>query len=301
VQRIAQFVCLFLVCGFAIGHQSFAAVAQAPAATSAPPLENLRFEAVSIRPNTGSSGSMSTRNLPNGTHISVNGSIRNLLSAAYSGTTVEASSLPGWIATERFDITATSPLQGTATTEQRQAMMRALLVERLNFKGHVETREAPAFDLVLARKDGRLGPNMKPASADCEAREKAQRAALQNGASPLPSAPAPGAFTGPVAECTGRTAGNLVEGDFTLQSLLFVIRGLAGQPVIDKTGLKGYYTLRMEVSRGRPAGGDSTAIGIDDPPDIFTALPAQLGLKLEPSKTTVSVLIVDNIERPTEN
>ena len=278
--------------------------AQVPGTPAAALAETLRFDAVSIRRNTGSSGSMSTRPLPNGGYIMVNGSIRSMLSTAYAGTTVEAASLPGWVATERYDVTATSPVQGTATPEQRQAMMRTLLAERLNFKGHIETREAPAFDLVLARKDGRLGPDLQPSTSgvDCEARAAAQRAAMADSLasgtpSPFPR-PDPGA---PVAACSVRSGGNLIEGDAPIATMLLMIRMMAGQPVFDKTGLKGSYRIRLEAAPRRPPGLESATPGISDPPDIFTALPEQLGLKLEPSKTTVNVLIVDHIDRPTEN
>ena len=83
---------------------------------------------------------------------------------------------------------------------------------------------------------------------------------------------------------------------------LSLVRAMAGRPIVDKTGLTGFYRLRLEALRLRPApGADSTATGIDQPPDIFSALPTQLGLKLEESKTTISTLIVDRIQRPTED
>jgi len=308
--RSTGLLCVLVLCGCA-WFQRFDAHAQAPAPTPDPPQaaaqvptangvpgDSLRFEAVSIKRNTSTSGSASSRALPNGGYIMVNLSLRGLISVAYPGS-IDAKSLPAWVANESYDVTATSPIQGTATTEQRQAMMRALLAERLNFKGRTEVREEEAFDLVLARKDGRLGPNMKPTAADCEARAEAARAAVAAGASPTALLSAIDR-NGPVPECTGRTGGGVMEGDFTVQGMLFFIRGLAGRPVIDKTGLKGTYTIRLEVS-SRRQGADTTAVGIDDPPDVFAALPSQLGLKLEPSKVTVNVLIVENMNRPSEN
>jgi uncharacterized protein (TIGR03435 family) len=297
----AWVVCVLALCGVTSDAGCRDALAQAPAApTSEVPRDSPRFEAVSIKRNTSTSGSLSTRSLPNGGYLMVNSSLRSLISTAY-GTSIDTNSLPAWVANERYDVTATSPIQGSATVEQRQAMMRALLAERLNFKARIEQREEEAFDLVLARKDGRLGPNMKPSSADCEARAEAQKAALAAGASPLSLLPPPGDRTGPVPECTGRTGGGVMEGDFSVPSMLFFIRGMAGRQVIDKTGLKGTYTVRLEVAPGRRPGVDSTAAGIDDPPDVFTALPSQLGLKLEPSRVTVNLLIVENMDRPSEN
>ena len=297
-------MCVLVLCGLG-WFQSFGAQAQtlSPAATTASTNvasgDSPRFEAVSIKRNTSTSGSSSSRALPNGGYLMVNLSLRSLISVAYTGT-IDAKTLPVWIADERYDVTATSPIQGTATAEQRRTMMRTLLAERLNFKGRIESREEEAYDLVLARKDGRLGPNMKRTAADCEARAEAMRAAVAAGASPLPALSAAADRSAPPPECTGRTGGGVMEGDFTVQGMLFFIRGLAGRPVVDKTGLTGTYTIRLEVA-SRRQGADTTTVGIDDPPDVFSALPSQLGLKLEPSRVTVSTIVVENIDRPSEN
>ena len=320
--RVTGLLWVLVICGFA-SLQSSDAHAQAPTANpaatgsaaptqattptqAATPTANAgsgdtpRFEAVSIKRNTSTSGSASSRTLPNGGYLMVNLSLRGLISAAYTGVSIDAKTLPAWVSSESYDVTATSPIQGTATTEQRQAMMRALLAERFNFKSRIEQREEDAFDLLLARKDGRLGPNMKPTAADCEARAEVMRAAVAAGASPLPTLSALRDSSAPLPECVGRTGGGLMEGDFTVQGMLFFIRGLAGRPVVDKTGLKGTYTVRMEVAPRRQ-GADTTAVGIDDPPDVFSALPSQLGLKLEPSRIQVNTLIVENMDRPSEN
>jgi uncharacterized protein (TIGR03435 family) len=146
-------------------------------------------------------------------------------------------------------------------------MMRTLLAERLNFKGHIETREALADSLASGTPSPFLG------------RIRAR----------------------PGAACSVRSGGNLIEGDAPIATMPLMIRMMAGGPVFDKTGLNGSYRIRLEAAPRRPPGLESATPGISDPPDIFTALPEQLGLKLEPSKTTVNVLIVDHIDRPTEN
>jgi uncharacterized protein (TIGR03435 family) len=273
--------------------------AQAPA-TGEPASAELRFEAVSIKLRTDKPTSFSTRNLPNGGVLMVAGSVTSLITSAY-GTTVESKTLPAWATSTYYDVTATSPLTGNATPTQRQSMVRAMLTERFNFEGHVESHEQPAFDLVVAHKDGRLGPSMKPSPVDCAAQAAAQRPALEAAlaSGTLPPSP-PMDPAAPPPDCRGRSTRGVIEGDLTIPSMLMFIRGMAGRPVIDKTGLTGYYRVRLEVALRQP-GADSTAIGIIDPPDVFTALPAQLGLKLEESKTMVSTVIVDRIERPTEN
>src|SRR5262245_47298315 len=74
-----------------------------------------------------------------------------------------------------------------------------------------------------------------------------------------------------------------------------------GRPVVNKTGLNGYYQIKVQFAAGLSAGAPGTTSTAGDLPDIFSALPAQLGLKLEPSKTERDTLVIERMERPTEN
>jgi uncharacterized protein (TIGR03435 family) len=157
----------------------------------------------------------------------------------------------------------------------------------------------PAYDLVLARPDGQLGPGLSPSPVDCAAREQAistaeARAIVAQGlrnASP----------EAPPAACSARSLNGVIEGDLKWPgALTMLIPFTIGRRVIDKTGLTGYYRVHLEIAVRQP-GADSTAGDITDPPDLFTALPSQLGLKLEDSKINVNTLIVERLEKPTEN
>jgi uncharacterized protein (TIGR03435 family) len=152
---------------------------------------------------------------------------------------------------------------------------------------------------------------MKPAEEDCAARAAAARAAAEAAraaGTPPPPVPAPPAFTppapgSPIQPCSFRAGGNVLEGDLTIATLTTMfIRGAAGRHVVDKTGLTGYYRVRLEAAR---AAAGVTVDAAPDPnstaPSIFTALPEQLGLKLEPSRAQLDALVIDRIERPTEN
>lgn len=92
---------------------------------------------------------------------------------------------------------------------------------------------------------------------------------------------------------------SIVSGGITMDRLVRSLEGLAGGLVNDRTGLKGPYALELHYSPdGLAAGGDRSA---SDLPPFVTALQDQLGLKLQREKSMVPVLIVDSIERPSEN
>lgn len=93
--------------------------------------------------------------------------------------------------------------------------------------------------------------------------------------------------------------GNSTEGSGTIERFAFLLRAAAGRLVIDKTGLKGSYRVSLPLNIMFGARGPET--GEDSAPSIFTALQEQLGLKLESSRALRDVLVIDHIERPSEN
>jgi uncharacterized protein (TIGR03435 family) len=198
---------------------------------------------------------------------------------------------------------AKASLDRVPTPDERRSMMRALLVERLTFAAHIETQDKPAFDLVLARGDGKPGPGLSKIELDCVALAAAQAAAAQAaraaGTLATPSSPTP-SVPGAPPPCGMRSSGNVMEGDMTMAGLAGFLRGMAGRAVVDKTNLTGYYHVKLEVSRTlTPPTPDAGAT--DDAPSVFVAIQEQLGLKLESARSQVDVLIIDHIERPSEN
>jgi uncharacterized protein (TIGR03435 family) len=81
----------------------------------------------------------------------------------------------------------------------------------------------------------------------------------------------------------------------TIGQLVRSLSAWMKEPVSDFTGLNGLFALALTFQHGA-SGADR-----DDPPSVFTAMQEQLGLKLEPAGVEVRVLIIDHIERPTEN
>jgi uncharacterized protein (TIGR03435 family) len=281
--------------GLSLVFTSAVAIAQTPAG---PP----RFEVVSIKRNTSNAlGSNGSSERPDGGFTLLNVPMMTLVARAQFPliAPVDMVGLPEWARSERYDVIAASPLSRPATPQERAAMVRAMLADRVRLATHVEKRQLPVYDLVLARADGRLGAGIRPSEVDCEAKAAADRSAAEAGSTPPPR-PAPD-FGSPPASCNGlRITGALIEGDVTMENLARFLRGSAGRPVIDKTGLKGSYRVKVQYDRALGGGPDVTPSS-GTAPSVFSALPAQLGLKLEASKAEQEVLVIDRLERPTEN
>jgi uncharacterized protein (TIGR03435 family) len=210
---------------------------------------------------------------------------------------------PSWFDTERFDITAR--IDGTPTQDQVRAMVRTLLADRFNLSTHAETRELLVFALVIARNDRRLGPQMRAIDIDCAALQQAR----QLGQAP----PAERQLGAPPPQCmTTNAFGSLsrVEsGGMTMASLASILSEQTGRPVIDRTGLSGYFALTLEFAGepgiasplgGGPVGPPATAPS-PDRPSIFSAVQDQLGLTLDARREPTEVLIIDRAELPTPN
>lgn len=276
-----------------LGAASLSAWAQSAPATTGP-----TFDVVSIKPNTA--GGSGNTDRPDGGLTMINVQVTNLLSRAYR---LDVAGLPDWATKERFDVIATANRKG-ATREERDAMLRAMLADRFKLLAHVEDREYDTYDLVLAREDGRLGPGLKRVDADCAAvqaeRDAAMNAALAAGLPP-PPLPRPGA-TGPLPPCFLRTYFGVMDGQVTLDTLATALRFLTfPRQVVNTTGLSGSYEIRMEFDPRPIQSGPELTPAPDGKPSLLTALQEQLGLKLVPSRTARPTLVVDRVERPTEN
>lgn len=255
-------------------------------------------DAIVIKRNTSNSTSMSSDKRPGGVFVMVNMPATRLIREAYSGLSTQTIGMPEW--SERYDVSAR--MVGNPTLEQQRELWRTLLAERMKLKAHYEQREIPTWDLVLARGDGRLGPNLRKVDIDCEALAKERAAALAAARargelqSPPPAIHPPG----PLPPCESIASRTFVEGTTTMPTLarLLQILGSAGRPVTDRTGLTGSYSLKLEFS---PQGTLGTTTPADDRPSLFTAVREPLGLRLEPSRGQAEFLIIDHAERPTED
>ena len=282
--------CVLLVCALLVATPS----AQSPAGTPAP------FEVVSVKrssPEVGMTRPGSPD--PGGRWQSLNATLQMILERAYPDYATPGLMVggPGWMREARFDIDARAGRE--VLRAEYPALVQQLLADRFKLKVHTEPRTIDVYALVVARADGRLGPRLKPASADCLAELEAER--QRRAANPGPIT----ISTGQKMPCGGTVSGLVngvtrMNGARTIDSLAYGIQVFMDKRVIDRTGLKGTYELDLEfdymamrsVAEARPE-----FSGLN----IFTAVQEQLGLKLEPRKETVDVLVIDAVEMPSQN
>jgi uncharacterized protein (TIGR03435 family) len=269
--------------------------AEGPVTGAKPPA----FEVASIKPNRSLDGGGTAGFQPGGRFRSINIPVQGLIATAF-GTDrpllpVQIVGGPDWIATDRFDITAKMGSDASQDMKelyrQMPVLLRTLLEDRFKLKAHSETRQLPICTLVLDRKDGRLGPQLRRSVVDCLARSKAARAGT-----PVPSPPRDRPACG-----MRFGAGMFSASGFTLVNLAGTLSGNVGRVVLDRTGLTGDFDVELQWTPDRvPLSGDaSNPAPSPDGPSIFTALQEQLGLKLESTKGPVDVLVIDHVEQPT--
>lgn len=273
---------LLMICLFAP-----AVLAQTPAPPPTPAAK-VEFEAASVKPNKSGETNSRIGMSPGGRMNATNVTLRQLILSAYNLRPFQLTGGPGWLGSERFDIAATvghevRPEAGGPPAEIIQ-MVKHLLADRFKLVAHIETKEMPVYHLVLARSDGKPGPQLTRSDIDCDALARA-------GTSPPPG-PATAASQGrPIGACSQRIGGGMLAArSATMDRLARSFGGLVDRLVVDKTGLSGSFDVDLTWTPDPTA--DTTG------PSIFTALQEQLGLKLEASRGPVEMLVIDSVERP---
>lgn len=254
--------------------------------------ERLAFDVASVRENR--SGAEQGMLLPQGSQLNAqNYRLRPLIQFAYRVQPFALVGGPDWIDSARFDIAAKATFEpkrapaGTPPGEMEQ-MVQTLLAERFKLQVHRETREMPIYALVLARRDGRVGPRLRREADVCAA----LRNVTARGEKPLEIPPR--ADGRPACGMMGG-GGRLFAGGVTLAMLASALSPQAARVVVDRTGLSGYFEADIEFSP------DALTNAASERPSFVTALEEQLGLRLEPARAPVEVLVIDRVERPTEN
>jgi uncharacterized protein (TIGR03435 family) len=251
-----------------------------------PPADRLRFDVASIRPSDPNQEGGRLGPVPGGGLRVNNGTLQVLIQFAYNVREYQLSGAPSWIRTARFDIVAKldqpegpadfkdmTPDQHTHIIARLRERTRNLLAERFGLRVRRDSKELPVFALVVSRP-GRL-------KASDEKSEDHMRA--------------------------GR--GQINAGAATMQMLAEVLSNLTGRRVLDQTGVSGKYDFRLAWTPdyGTSLPGKLTRPDAPDPADIpgaisiFTAIEEQLGLKLESKRAPTEVIVIDRVEKPSEN
>lgn len=254
--------------------------------------ERPKFEVVSIRP--------TDPNGPEGIRMrQISGGVLNvegyglpiLVELAFGVKPYQITGAPGWVKSARYDINAkaTAPV----SAKEMWPMMLPVLEERFQLQVHREKKEMPVYKLSVAKSgkladpqancfdpSGPLPPLVRP----------------QPGQRPLPLCDS---ILPPISDAASAT---LRGTKIRMATLVSALTDLLGRPVVDGTGFTGTFDLELKFDRDESAGlPQRSANTVPTAPNIFTALQEQLGLKLDSGRDAVEVIVIDRIERPSEN
>jgi uncharacterized protein (TIGR03435 family) len=249
---------------------------------------------------------------PGGRFTATNTPLRMLIMVAYElQQDAQLTGGPPALLAAKYDITARAAGTATLAMKELPQLLRSLLADRFKLKAHTESRELPLYDLVLARSDGRLGPELKPSKSECA---KADELAADQGAALAKGDLA--SFVGKPGSCmvTTDTSGGplnlMMRGDGQeMKQIVEILTQLTGRAVRDKTGLTGRYDfamkmdLQMVLALAQRMGANIPAAAANIPQSdgssLTTALNEGLGLKLESVRAPVDVVVIDSVEAPT--
>lgn len=240
-------------------------------------LQAQTFEVASVKPSEPGGRGMSISRAPGGRFTSENVPLRFLITFAYDVRDHQVTGGPGWLNTDRWDITAKAESEVPNTpegAERMRTMVKALLAERFGLVIRRDSKEMPVYALVI----GKNGPKLIPST---------------------PEAKGPRLNMG-----RGKLTGTKVE----LAMLANTLANNLGRTVVDETGLKGPFDFTLEFLQEQegPLGPKNPEAPKEssvesDLPSLFTAVQEQLGLKLESKRGPVEVLVIEKAEKATGN
>jgi uncharacterized protein (TIGR03435 family) len=244
------------------------------------PTPPTRFDVATVKPNAANDNLFAYRGLPGGALSATGVPLKMLIMEAYNVKAFRVAGEPDWVNTARWHIEAkVEGFQGRLSQAQHGVMLRALLEDRFQLKVRRETKDMPVYALVVVKGGSKLTPHTGEPSAPGQA--------IRSG-------------RGLFSIKKGSTA--VLAGQLERQ---------LSRVVIDKTGLKGEYDYTLEwtpeagqggpESLGLPPQPELTAPADSKGPSIFTALQEQLGLKVESRRGPVEIIVIERVEKPSEN
>ena len=190
---------------------------------------------------------------------------------------------PDWADSDRYDIQAKP--EGNARVvpgEQTKLMVQALLEDRFQLKAHRETREMPVYHLVLNKRGPKLSADQTPPDP--------RQGSITFASSGEPAAPLPRGAIRIVTEPSGTT---LLANAIPVSKLVPVLQGQADRMIFDKTDFTGLLDVHLEFQSAAVATPGSA-------PSLFTAI-QDLGFRLDPAKEPLDVVVIDSVEKPSQN
>jgi uncharacterized protein (TIGR03435 family) len=206
--------------------------------------------------------------------VTINTSLNDLIAFAYGVHVRQITGGPSWLESDFYDITAKPDIEGTPNRKQLEGMVQKLLADRFKLAFHHDKKELTAFTLVL----GKNGSKLAPSAGDPKG--------------------LPGLFF--------RGLGNLVVNNANMSDFTQLMQSaVLDRPVVDQTELTGRFDFTLnwtpDESQFNGRGGSAKSDAADAPPDLFAAVQEQLGLQLKTAKVPVDVLVIDRVEKPSEN
>jgi bla regulator protein BlaR1 len=236
------------------------------------PAGPLEFDVASVKPSNPNSTNGTVVNMtPGGRLHVVNATLKDLIETAYDVRSFQIDGGPKWVDATRYDIEATpgTPPQGAVPPQDWTNVrfeVQGLLKNRFQLQLHRETRTAPIFSLTIAKGGIKLSVTQSP------------HRGINAGQ---------GTMLGEAA---------------SMADLTSKLSRLMQRPVLNNTGLEGNFDFKLEWTPDLgPSAPDGQPVDTSGGPSIFTALREQLGLRLEATKGPVDVLVVDHVDKPSEN
>jgi uncharacterized protein (TIGR03435 family) len=225
------------------------------------------LEVATIKP---TDPSMTRDNLAvHGRHFIIeNKTVEFLVTAAYGLQAKQVVGAPGWFSSDKYDVDGTPDVEGQPSLKQLQSLIKKLLADRFGLVFHWDKKEMNVYAISVAK----TGPKISKSLGDPNGLPN------QNG---------------------NRDANGRVDrySNVTMKDFAFILQFMLDKPVVDQTGLQGRYDFVLKWTPNEANVVDPATAS----PGIFTAMPEELGLRLESTRAPADVLVVDKLERPSEN
>jgi uncharacterized protein (TIGR03435 family) len=210
--------------------------------------------------------------------ITTNETVRDLINLAYWLHPKQVTGGPAWMESEKYDMAGKPDAPGQPNVDQMKMMIQKLLADRFQLKFHFEKRDLSAYAVRIAKTEAKI----------------------------IKSQDDPKGYP---AWYFGRTASGttLTFRNSPMSQVTAILQNFLDKPVVDQSGLSEKYDFTLTFTldsaqaarlNGLPA---PAADNPDAAPDVFTAFQQQLGLKLESTKAPVDVMVIDKVEKPSEN